>query len=94
MAITQSACTFADWRKIVKTAVGQAKEGNTAARKWLSDYLLGPPPQRIEHSTPEGITVTHRFDEALKRVYDTYGPGAGKTGGVVDGESGESELPA
>ena len=88
MAITQSACTFADWRKIVKKAVEQAVEGNTAARKWLSDYLLGPPPQRIEYSAPEGITVTHFFEDALKRAYedDSIGP--------IPGDGGESELPA
>ena len=88
MAITQSACTFADWRQIVKAAVGQAKEGNTAARKWLSDYLLGPPPQRIEHTVPEGIAVTHHFQNALKRAYkdnDSIGP--------IPGDGGESELP-
>ena len=88
MAITQSACTFADWRKIVKKAVDQATAGNPVARKWLSDYLLGPPPQRIEHTAPEGIVVTHHFENALKRAYQDD-----STGQIPD-DGGESELPA
>ena len=45
--ITMSACTFKDWRAIVKKAIEQAKRGDTAARKWLSDYLIGTPDQNL-----------------------------------------------
>jgi len=45
---TLSAVSLRDWREIVKKAVEQAKRGNPAARKWLSDYLLGPPQQRLD----------------------------------------------
>lgn len=31
-----------------------AKRGDTSARKWLSDYLLGLPVQRQEISGPDG----------------------------------------
>lgn len=86
MKITQSACTLADWRDIVKAAVGQAKKGDAAARRWLGDYLLGPPPQKIEHSAPDGIAVTHHFKNALKRAYDSTEQ--------VSGDGGEGELPA
>ena len=88
MQITQSACTFTDWRKIVQKAVEQAKRGNFQARKWLGDYLLGPPPQKIEHSTPDGIVITHHFETALKRAYKNDNG----TGQVSDNGS-ESELP-
>lgn len=37
-----------DWREIVAKAVEQAKRGNTAARKWLSDYLMGVPKQQVD----------------------------------------------
>lgn len=87
MQITQSACTFSDWRDIVKKAIGQAKRGNPQARRWLADYLMGPPPQRIEHSTPEGIMITHFFEDALKRAYSDD-----STGQVSDNGS-EGELP-
>lgn len=46
--ITLRACTFKDWREIIKTAVKQAKTGDTAARKFLADYIIGPPAQRHE----------------------------------------------
>jgi hypothetical protein len=45
---TLSAVTLADWREIVKKAVDQAKKGNPSARKWLSDYLIGPPQQKVD----------------------------------------------
>jgi hypothetical protein len=54
MEITQSAVTFKDWREIVQKAVAQAKRGNPQARKFLADYLLGPPPQRHEHTGADG----------------------------------------
>ena len=40
--------TAKDWQVVVDTAVARAKAGDTQARKWLSDYLLGPPVQRTE----------------------------------------------
>jgi len=46
--LMQSTCSPAEWRKIVKKAVEQAKRGNHPARKFLADYLLGPPLQRHE----------------------------------------------
>ena len=45
--ITISACTFADWGRIVKKAVQQALRGDAVARKWLADYLVGTPEQNI-----------------------------------------------
>ena len=39
--------TLADWEKITLTAVARAKSGDNQARKWLSEYLLGPPVQRL-----------------------------------------------
>jgi hypothetical protein len=46
--ITLSAVTFKDWEEIIKKAVTQAKRGDSQARKFLADYLLGPPVQRAE----------------------------------------------
>lgn len=46
--ITLTACTFKDWREIVKKAVVQAKDGDAAARKFLADYIMGPPVQRAD----------------------------------------------
>lgn len=51
--ILMNVCTFADWKAIGKKAVEQAKGGDKDARKWLTDYLIGPAPKRLEH-TGEG----------------------------------------
>lgn len=45
------AVTLDDWRAIVATAVIEAKSGDAAARKWLSDYLLGVSPPAAERPT-------------------------------------------
>jgi len=60
--ITLSACTFADWRQIVKKAVDQAKRGDAQARKWLSDYLIGVPDQNL-NVTSDQIIVKLRGDD-------------------------------
>ena len=52
-----SRVTLKDWREIVDTAVSKAKRGDPRARQWLSDYLLGPPVQRLEHGGADGGPV-------------------------------------
>ena len=46
--------TLKDWATIVNTAVARAKAGDSTARQWLSDYLMGKPVQKQEHSGPDG----------------------------------------
>jgi hypothetical protein len=48
LEITLSAVSFADWKEIIQKAVVQAKRGDSTARKWLSDYLIGHPIQKHE----------------------------------------------
>jgi len=51
--------SFADWQRIVIKARDQALKGDAVARKWLSEYLVGLPPQRIEGAGDNGeIVVT------------------------------------
>jgi hypothetical protein len=38
---------LADWKKIVKRASDDAKQGDWRAREWLSRYLLGLSPPRL-----------------------------------------------
>jgi len=45
-----SVLSQSDWKEIVEKAVWQAKRGDSQARKWLSDYALGTPVQRIEQT--------------------------------------------
>jgi len=51
LEITLSAVTFAEWEKVVEKALEQAKRGDSQARKWLSDYLIGPPQQKVDLTT-------------------------------------------
>ena len=46
--ITLSTVTFADWEEIIRKAADQAKRGDYQARKFLAEYLVGPPVQRTE----------------------------------------------
>ena len=63
---TLSAVSLSDWREIVKKAVEQAKRGNPSARKWLSDYLIGPPVQKQELTGKDGQPLVSII-EVVKR---------------------------
>lgn len=52
--ILMTACSLADWEAIVDKAVEQAKRGDAVARKWLADYLVGPPIERKELTGADG----------------------------------------
>ena len=49
--------TLKDWREIVDKAIWQAKKGDSRARQWLSDYLIGPPVRSID-ITSKGERIT------------------------------------
>ena len=46
--ILVSTVTEQDWQAIIQRAIGDAKKGDNTARKWLADYLIGPPVERKE----------------------------------------------
>lgn len=46
--ITMQACTYKEWKAIVKRAVQDALRGDASARRWLSEYLIGKPEENIE----------------------------------------------
>ena len=52
--IMQTACSKADWAAIVDKAVKQARGGDSVARKFLADYLIGPPVERKEVTGADG----------------------------------------
>jgi hypothetical protein len=71
--ITLTTVTFEDWKAVVRKAVDQAKRGDQQARKWLSDYLIGPPVQRQEVTGADGgpvqtEDVTMDNDERADRI--------------------------
>jgi hypothetical protein len=57
LEITLTTVTFEKWSKIVAKACEQALRGDAVARKWLSDYLVGPPVQRQEHTGKDGEPI-------------------------------------
>ena len=52
--ILYTTVTFEKWKEIVKKAVMQAEKGDSTARKWLADYLIGAPIQRTEQTGADG----------------------------------------
>ncbi len=59
--VLMTACSLADWEMIVDKAVEQAKRGDAVARKWLADYLVGPPIERKEVTGADGSALTIRI---------------------------------
>ncbi len=48
----------ADWEMIVDVAKSRAKCGDDRARQWLSDWCMGKPVERTEHTGAEGEALT------------------------------------
>ena len=40
-----------DWTEIIAKAVTDAKRGDSMARKFIADYIIGPPVQRTDLTT-------------------------------------------
>lgn len=59
--ILTDAVTPADWEAIILKAVEQAKRGDSTARKFLADYLIGPPVERKEVTGADGSALTIRI---------------------------------
>ena len=43
-----------DWHAIIDKAIRDAKSGDAVARRWLADYLIGPPIERKEITGADG----------------------------------------
>lgn len=54
LEILISTVTEQDWQAIIMRAVADAKRGDATARKWLADYIIGPPVERKEISGADG----------------------------------------
>jgi len=62
--------TMKDWKEIVTAHIKRAKRGDPFSTKWLSDYLMGPPPQRLQHEGSDGGPVVLRVEYVNKRADD------------------------
>lgn len=47
--LTVSSIAQEDWQEIVARAIKDAKRGDSTARKWLGDYVIGQPVSRVEN---------------------------------------------
>lgn len=54
MEVLTGAVTPGRWLTIVEKAIQQAERGDPVARKWLADYLIGSPIQKIAPTDPTG----------------------------------------
>jgi hypothetical protein len=52
------------WDKIVDKAISDAIKGHTYARQWLSDYVIGRPPQTLNIRASEAVLL----GEVLERM--------------------------
>ena len=64
MEVSIAAVSLKDWREIIKKAVEQAKRGDTQARKFLAEYLIGPPQQRLDVTSGGKSIVFVNWDNA------------------------------
>lgn len=55
--ILEMAVSEDDWAEICKRAVIDAKRGDSVARKFLADYLIGPPVERKEVTGKDGSAL-------------------------------------
>lgn len=62
--IAMTACTYREWKAIVKRAVADAMRGNSAARTWLSNFLLGE-----NFINAPGVDFPETISIALERAY-------------------------
>lgn len=65
----RSEVTDADLEEIVRTAIGQAKEGDRFARQWLWDRVVGKAMQQIAHLDGDETDLTRLLSD-LREVYE------------------------
>lgn len=66
--IMKSIVTDKKWRAIIDKAVDKAEHGDAIARKWLADYLIGPPVERKEITGADNqpFVIHVSYDDGIK----------------------------
>lgn len=54
------------WREMIESALKLAVQGDSFARRWLSDYIIGKPPQILELRGAEAAQLAQLI-EAMKQ---------------------------
>lgn len=65
-----AAVSATEWREIIRRAVEQAKRGDPRAREWLSDYLMGKPPQQVDIGSDGMIEFVVRYADTVDGLPD------------------------
>jgi hypothetical protein len=68
LSILRDNVSASDAKAIVEQAVKDARKGDNVARKWIFDYLIGAPVQRIAPTDPSGEDEYRSID--LSRLTD------------------------
>ena len=66
------------WRGIVRVAIKDALQGDKFAREWISNYVIGKPPQILELRAADATLLA----ELLKR-FEALGMSAGEVFGAL-----------
>ena len=81
----------ARWAKIIITAVDQAVQGDWRARKWLGDYLMGPPIKRVEAEVEVKTSLSYTDEMRARAIEALLGQAEGRT--IVDVPSRQVKDP-
>lgn len=68
--VLKSELTPALFAQIVRRAVNDAKNGGSEARRWLSDYALGRPPQIVELRNVDMLLIAQTIETLTEAGYD------------------------
>lgn len=66
-----SRVTLKDWREVVDKAVLQAKKGDSLARQWLTNYIVGPPVQKLQHTGADNGPIEQTFRVIFGELADS-----------------------
>lgn len=87
--VTIAAVSCGDWIEIIQKAVWQAKKGDASARKFLADYLIGPPTVKTDLTTNgESINAIGVTGVDYRSAITNLAPGSmGNSAAPSEGES-------
>ena len=57
LELFKNAVSEPDWLAIIQRAVADAKRGDSVARKFIADYLIGAPVQRVGGADGENLEI-------------------------------------
>ena len=55
--LLKEAVSYAQWKRIIQKLAEKAGNGDVQATKLLFEYILGKPPQRLQHSGEVGLNL-------------------------------------